>query len=81
MKTLGNNLKDSAFGENLKLLRAERKLYQKDIAKVLGLTERYYRNYEAGTVDPPISKIIALADFFNVSIDFLVGRSQKRTLD
>jgi transcriptional regulator with XRE-family HTH domain len=81
MKTLGCNLDTVPLAENLKKLRKEKNLLQKDIAAVLHISERQYRTYEADNTDLSISKIIALADFFNVSIDFLVGRSQKRTLE
>ena len=39
------------------------------------MTPRNYQDYEAGKVDPPTSKLIALADYFDVSIDYLVGRT------
>jgi transcriptional regulator with XRE-family HTH domain len=61
--------------ERVKQLRKDRKALQKHLAELLNITERQYRAYEAGKVDPPTSKTIALADYFNVSIDYLVGRS------
>ena len=64
-----------AFGERLKKLRKEKKLKQTDIASFLGITSRNYQDYEYGKVDPPTSKTIALADYFNVSLDYLCGRS------
>jgi len=41
----------------------------------LSITYRTYQKYETGEIDPPTSKTLALADYFNVSIDYLVGRS------
>jgi transcriptional regulator with XRE-family HTH domain len=61
--------------KRLKELRKEKCVYQKDIADLLGLTDRNYRRYEMGEVDPPTSKTIMLADYFDVSVDYLVGRS------
>jgi len=45
------------------------------MAKHLGVSERAFQHYEAGTREPNISQLIALADYFGVSLDYLVGRS------
>ncbi|HIZ16177.1 MAG TPA: helix-turn-helix domain-containing protein [Firmicutes bacterium] len=68
----------NTFGLRLKELRKAKKLKQSDIANILGITTRNYQDYEYGKIDPPTSKMIILADYFNVSIDFLVGRSEKK---
>jgi transcriptional regulator with XRE-family HTH domain len=65
----------SVHHERLKALRKSKSALQKDMAALLDIQERQYRRYEAGTIDPPTSKTVALADCFNVSIDYLVGRS------
>ncbi|MCL2638632.1 MAG: helix-turn-helix domain-containing protein [Oscillospiraceae bacterium] len=61
--------------ERLKKLRKAKNVYQKDVAEILGIAERNYRKYEAGKVDPQTSKTVMLADYFDVSVDYLVGRS------
>ena len=48
---------------------------QKDIAKFSGMSLRTYQRYEKGQVQPTLPVLIALANFFDVSIDYLVGRS------
>lgn len=58
----------------LKELRLAQNLTQKAMAEKLGMVKRNYIRYETGEVDPPLSKAIALADFFGVSLDYLVGR-------
>ena len=63
------------FAERLKELRAERQVTQLMLAQALGMTDRTFRKYEARTIDPTLSVLIALADFFDVSLDYLVGRS------
>ena len=63
------------FADNLRALRKQKGVLQKELCQLLDITERQYSRYEAGQVDPPTSKTIALADFFDVSIDYLVGRS------
>ncbi len=69
----------SKFSENLIALRKERKLFQKDIATGIGCTLRAYQYYEADKQEPTLSKLTALADFYNVSLDYLVGRSDDPT--
>lgn len=58
----------------LKELRVMEKKSQTEMAKKLGLTQGTYSNYENGTTDPTIEKLIEIADKLNISIDYLVGR-------
>lgn len=64
------------FPERLLQLKQERKLLQKDIAASIGLSLRGYQYYEKGQKEPTLSVLIRLADFFDVSLDYLVGRSE-----
>ena len=61
--------------KNLKQLRTHQNLTQKQMANLLQITERQYRRYESLKVEIPISKLIILADYFQVSIDYLIGRT------
>jgi len=61
----------------LKELRTAKGLTLKAVAKYLNMVQRNYQRYENGEVDPPLSKAIALADLFDVSLDYLVGRSDE----
>jgi transcriptional regulator with XRE-family HTH domain len=63
------------FPEVLKKLRTQRGLTQLELAKIFGVTDRAIRMYEAGSSMPSLSFAIALADYFGVSLDYLVGRS------
>lgn len=63
------------FAKRLRALRTEKKVTAKSMAEFLGMVYRNYQRYETGEVDPPLSKAIALADYFDVSLDYLVGRS------
>ena len=63
------------FSERLKTMSADSGKRQKDIADAMGITSRAYLYYETGTKEPTLSKIVALADYFDVSIDYLVGRT------
>ena len=66
------------LSEILYKLRKERKLTQEDIAKELQIGLRSYRRYESGEREPTASLLVQMADFYNVSLDYLVGRSDKR---
>lgn len=57
-------------------LRTEKGLKQTDMAKILGINNRQYQRYESGDSEPKLDTLIFLADYFNVSIDYLVGRSE-----
>lgn len=46
------------------------------MSSVLGVTERAYQHYELGTREPNMERLLALADYFDVSIDYLVGRTE-----
>ena len=64
-----------SFDERLRELRKERGLTQKDVYAAVGMSAIGYQRYEYGDREPAFSKLIALADYFNVSLDYLVGRS------
>ena len=66
------------FGERLSMLRKERGYTQKTFAQELDVSERCIRAYENGTRHPDFQGLIALADYFDVSLDYLVGRSDHR---
>lgn len=63
------------YGERLKKLRQERKVPQQVLADLIGIKIRGYQFYESETNEPNIKTLIALADFYDVSIDYLVGRT------
>ncbi len=66
------------FSSRIKSLRKERGLKQKEMAEILGLADRSYQCYEYGERFPDFQGLIAIADFFDVSLDYLVGRSDER---
>lgn len=61
----------------LRRFRKEQKVTQVQAAKAAGVTEAMYQFYEYGKSEPKINVLIALADFFDVSLDYLVGRTDK----
>lgn len=69
----------SIFSERIKQLRKEKSLLQKDIADQVGVTLRAYQYYEYSQKEPTLSVLVNIADYFNVSLDYLVGRSDDPT--
>lgn len=67
-----------SMGERLRELRKAQGLRQMDMAELLGITDVHYRRVEAGRVNIPTLTLCALADYFGVSTDYLLGRSDAR---
>ena len=65
----------TALKDRLIQLRNEKKLMQKEAAELIGLSIPGYQRYEYGTRNPTSDVLIKIADFYNVSLDYLVGRS------
>lgn len=68
----------SMLSKRLRELRKEQNLTQEEAANGIGIVLRSYRRYEAGEREPVASTLILLADFYKVSIDYLVGRTDQR---
>lgn len=66
--------------DRLRELRESKDLYQKDIADSIGKEESTYSKYEQGTREPDIDTLIKIADFYNVTVDFLIGHEDKTKL-
>ena len=64
------------MGNRIKDLREDMDLRQADLAKATGIDQRTISNYETGKTNPDSDALIKLADFFDVSIDYLVGRKR-----
>ena len=69
----------ATFGERVKLLRKERGLKQRELAEILGLNVRSYQYYEYDEGFPEVPGLVFLADYFGVSLDYLMGRKDERT--
>ena len=66
------------FGDVLKQLRLESKLTQKEFAHIIGLSESTIGMYERNQREPAFEVLEAIADYFNVDMDYLTGRSSVR---
>lgn len=60
--------------KNLKKLRNEFKISQQQLANSIGVSQQSINKYENQDVEPDIAVIIKIADYFSVSVDYLVGR-------
>lgn len=59
-------------------LREDQDLSQKQVAQMLGMSQTGYSKYETGENDIPTAVLIKLADFYKTSIDYLLGRIDKK---
>lgn len=66
------------MGQRLRELRTERKLPQRELAGVLNVTLRHYQRVEHGEINLPVLTLCALADYYGVTTDYLLGRSETR---
>ena len=69
------------FNERLKLLRKEHGLTQNQMAEKLSIALRYYQRVEADGCTPNYVNLIKLADIFDISLDYLTGRTEKREIN
>lgn len=65
------------FAERLIALRKSRNLTQRQVYESVGMSPIGYQRYEYGNRTPELHKLIAPADYFDVSLDYLVGRTDK----
>ena len=66
------------FSERLRELRKERGLKQREMAEICGIKVRSYQQYEYGENYPTVPGLVFLADYFGVSLDYLMGRKDIR---
>ncbi|KST96264.1 helix-turn-helix domain-containing protein [Lactococcus lactis] len=67
----------SVFAEQLKTLRKKNSLTQKELAEKVGVKQNSYANWENGNREPNIEMLVRIADYFDVSLDYLLGGKMK----
>lgn len=67
--------------ERIKNMREDLDMTQKELAKILNISQRTLSHYELGTRDVPTQVLIALADFYKCSTDYLLGRTNKKEMN
>ena len=63
--------------KNMKLLRSKYKVSQAQLAEAIGVSQQSVNKYENSGVEPDFEMLIKIADHFSVSIDYLIGHSEK----
>ena len=72
---------DTMLGQMIKKLRLERGLKQEDLGRRVGASKQSVSNWENENIMPSIDMLLRLADYFNVTTDYLLGREPTRSLD
>jgi len=67
------------FGKKLKCLREKRGMKQAELGNFLNYGSTAISNYEKGRNEPSMSDLCKLADFFDVSVDFMIGREERKS--
>ena len=79
MVSLGDDMRYEVLKfENIRSLRIDNGYTQKQIGDYLGISQNTYSQYEIGVLNYPIDALIKLADFYNVSVDYLLGRTSRK---
>lgn len=66
------------YQSRLKDLREDKDLKQKELSALLSIHQTTYSDYELGRLNVPIPALHTLADFYNVSVDYLLGRTNRK---
>ena len=69
------------LAKRLKQLRQQKGLTQWEVATYCDITEKAYQNYELTTREPKLEILVRIADFFEVSLDHLVGRTERQPVN
>lgn len=64
--------------ENIRNLREDNDKIQNELAEYLNVKQTTYSKYELGKINVPVEVLIKLADYYDVSIDYLVGRTKDK---
>lgn len=64
--------------KNLKSLRTENKISQESLGKIIGVSQQTINKYENHNVEPCINILIKISNYFDVSVDYLVGNTNEK---
>lgn len=67
--------------EKIRNLREDNDLTQQELADALHISQRSYSHYESGSRKLPLDILISLADYYDCSVDYLLGRTTKRDIN
>lgn len=66
------------FGRRLRSMRKEKGLQQRELAAMFNLSPSAIGGYERGLREPELAQLVAFAEYFDVSLDFMLGRTEER---
>lgn len=66
---------------NIRALREDSDLRQRELAEMLHVSQNTYSQYENGVIELTATHLVKLADFYHVSIDYLLGRTRKKEVN
>jgi len=69
------------YHEKIKELREDHDLNQSQIAEIIQTTQSYYAQYENGKRSIPFERVIEIAEYYNVSLDWIAGRTDKKAVN
>ena len=72
------NAGGAVYFPRLRDLRQDADKTQREIAAILGIDQRVYSNYETGKREIPVRCLMALADYYGATLDYLTGRTRER---
>ena len=62
-------------------LRTDADMSQKQLSEILHISQRSYSHYETGSLNIPVEMLIRLANYYDISVDYLVGRTDKKEMN
>ena len=62
-------------------LRTDADLSQKQLSEILHISQRSYSHYETGSRNIPVEMLIRLANYYDISVDYLLGRTDKKEMN
>ena len=71
-------MKKHAAALKLRELREDSQLYQRQLAEFLGCTQQTYSRYETGELNPSLTMLERLSEFYDTSVDYLIGFTNER---
>lgn len=75
------NIEKNILAERLTLLRKQKNLSQYKLAEILGFSRGLIANYEQGRREPDYNTLLTFATFYNVTIDYILGRTNDQSVD
>ena len=67
--------------QRIQVLRTDADMSQKQLSEILHISQRSYSHYETGSRNIPVEMLIRLANYYDISVDYLVGRTDKKEMN